>query len=300
MRELYECIPNFSEGRDNELIERIIEPFRRAKDVKLLDYSSDKDHNRLVVTVIGNKEGIKGSMLEAMEVAIKFIDMKKHTGEHPRMGAIDVVPVTPVRNASMEDAIILSRDIAETAAERFNLPVYLYEESALKEERKNLAYIRQGEFEGFAEKIKKEEWKPDFGPAILHPTAGATVIGARMPLIAFNINLETDNLNIAKSIARKIRYSGGGLRYCKALGIDLKEKGIVQVSINMTDYTHTSLYQAFEMVKFEVRRFGVNIAGSELIGLLPAQALFDVAEYYLQIDNFKAEQVMENRLLEEL
>ncbi len=300
MSKILECIPNFSEGRDWEKIEKIVEPFRKTEGVKLLDYSADKDHNRLVVTVIGKPSGLRAAVLEAMDVAIDVIDMHKHKGEHPRMGAVDVVPFTPVRNVTMEEAVELAREVAKEAAERFDLPIYLYEEAATKPERRDLANIRRGEFEGFAEKIKKPEWKPDFGPARLHPTAGATVVGARMPLVAFNINLDTDDLEIARAIARKVRHSGGGLRYCKAIGVALKERGIVQVSMNMTDYTKTSLYQSFEMVKFEAQRYGVNVVGSELIGLLPAQALFDVAEYYLRLENFSPQQVMENRLLEEL
>jgi len=297
---ILECIPNFSEGRDQAKIEKIVEPFRKTEGIKLLDYSADKDHNRLVVTMIGNVDSLKTVMIDAIGIAVDLIDMNVHKGEHPRLGAVDVVPFTPVRNVSMEEAVELAKELGQKVAERYNLPIYLYEEAASEEKRKNLAEIRRGEFEGFAEKIKKSEWKPDFGQAELHPTAGATVIGARMPLLAFNINLDTDNLEIANKIARKIRHSGGGLRYCKAIGIDLTEKGIVQVSMNMTDYTKTSLYQSYEMVKFEAKRYGVNLIGSELIGLLPSQALFDVAEYYLQLEDFKAEQIMENRLLEEL
>ncbi|MFW5873516.1 MAG: glutamate formimidoyltransferase [Bacillota bacterium] len=300
MTSILECIPNFSEGRDKEKIEKIVEPFRSTEGVKLLDYSADKDHNRLVVTLIGNPEGLKESMIAATGIAVDIIDMNQHQGEHPRMGAVDVVPFTPVRNVSMEEAVELSKELAADLADRYNLPIYLYEEAATTSERKNLAKIRKGEYEGFAEKIKEPMWEPDYGQAELHPTAGATVVGARMPLVAFNINLDTDDLDIANKIARKIRHSNGGLRYCKAIGIDMQERGIVQVSMNMTDYTRTALYQTFEMVKFEADRYGVNVIGSELIGLLPAQALFDVAEYYLKVENFSADQIMENRLLEDL
>lgn len=300
MAKILECIPNFSEGRDKEKIEKIVEPFRGTEGVKLLDYSADKDHNRLVVTLIGNPEGLKESVLEASGTAVDVIDMNQHQGEHPRMGAVDVVPFTPVKNVSMEEAVDLSKEVAAEMANRYGLPIYLYEEAAAAPERKNLAKIRKGEYEGFAEKIKEEKWKPDYGKAELHPTAGATVVGARMPLVAFNINLDTDDLSIANKIAKKIRHSSGGLRYCKAIGIDLQERGIVQVSMNMTDYTRTALYQTFEMVKFEADRYGVNVIGSELIGLLPAQALFDVVEYYLKVENFSADQIMENRLLEDL
>jgi len=299
MAKLFECIPNFSEGRDKEKIEKIVKPFKENKKVKLLDYSADKDHNRLVVTLLGGEKNLKSTVLKAMEVAIDVIDMNEHKGEHPRMGAVDVVPFTPVKNVEMEDAVKLANEVAIKAAEMFNLPIYLYEEAAKEDKRKNLAVIRKGEYEGFKEKIKQDEWKPDYGPQKLHPTAGATVIGARMPLVAFNINLDTDNIEIANKIARKVRHSGGGLIFVKAIGIDLTERGITQVSMNMTDYTKTSLYQSFEMVKYEAKRFGVNVIGSELIGLLPAKALFDVAEYYLGLEAFKDDQVMENRLLED-
>lgn len=300
MAELFECIPNFSEGRDQEKIEKIVEPFKKTKGVKLLDYSADKDHNRLVVTLLGSADVLKKSVHEAIGKAVELIDMNEHKGEHPRMGAVDVVPFTPVKNVEMEDAVRLANEVAQKAAEAYDLPIYLYEEAATTDERKNLADIRRGEYEGFSEKIQKPEWKPDFGPQKLHPTAGATVVGARMPLVAFNVNLDTENLEIANKIARKVRHSSGGLRFVKAIGIDLSEKNIVQVSMNMTDYTKTSLYQAFEMIKFEAKRYGVNIIGSELIGLLPAQALFDVAEYYLGLEDFEGEQIMENRLLEDI
>lgn len=300
MAKILECIPNFSEGRDQEKIEKIVEPFRQTAGVKLLDYSADKDHNRLVVTMIGSPGGLKKAVLDSMEIAVDLIDMNQHQGEHPRMGAIDVVPFTPVRNVEMEEAVELAGEVASTAAEELALPIYLYEEAATTPERENLATIRKGEYEGFAEKIKQPQWEPDYGPAKLHPSAGASVVGARMPLVAFNVNLDTDNLEIASIIARKVRHSGGGLRFCKAIGIDLQERGIVQVSMNMTDYTRTALYQSYEMIKFEAERYGVNIIGSELIGLLPAQALFDAAEYYLKLEDFSANQIMENRLLEDL
>jgi glutamate formiminotransferase len=250
--------------------------------------------------LLGSADELKKSVHEAIGKAVELIDMNEHKGEHPRMGAVDVVPFTPVKNVKMEDAVKLANEVAQKAAEAFDLPIYLYEEAATTDDRKNLADIRRGEYEGFSEKIQKPEWKPDFGPQKLHPTAGATVVGARMPLVAFNVNLDTENLEIANKIARKVRHSSGGLRFVKAIGIDLSEKNIVQVSMNMTDYTKTSLYQAFEMIKFEAKRYGVNIIGSELIGLLPAQALFDVAEYYLGLEDFEGEQIMENRLLEDI
>lgn len=294
---ILECVPNFSEGRDKETIERIVDSFRNREGVKILDYSADKDHNRLVVTLIGEPGGLKTALLDAMDVAIQSIDMTKHKGEHPRMGAVDVVPFIPVRNISIEGAKDLAKVVAKEAAGRFELPIYMYEDSAATPDRQNLANIRRGQFEGFFEKINQPEWKPDYGPHKVHKTAGVTAIGARMPLVAFNVNLATVEIEIAKAIAKKIRNSGGGLRYCKAIGVDLQEKGMVQVSMNMTDYTKTSLYQSFEMIKMEAKRYGVNIAGSELVGILPMQALTDVAAYYLGLRDFAGEQILENRLL---
>ncbi len=294
---ILECVPNFSEGKDSEVIEKIVEPFMRADGVKLLDYSADRDHNRLVVTLIGEPEALKGSLLDAMETAVREIDMNRHRGEHPRMGAVDVIPFIPVRNVTMEEAVDLSHRLAREAADKFNLPVYLYENAATSAGRQNLADIRRGQFEGFFEKIKLPEWNPDYGPQEMHKTAGVTAIGARMPLVAFNVNLNTDRLEIAKAIARRVRNSGGGLRYCKAIGVVLRERGMVQVSMNMTDFTKTSLYQSFEMIKMEARRYGITVAGSELVGTLPMQALTDAAAYYLGLENFCQEQILENRLL---
>ncbi len=300
MNKIMECVPNFSEGRDQDKIDRIVNPLRQAEDVLVLDTAPDEDHNRLVVTMIGTPAALKDAMLEAMEAAIEVIDMEEHEGGHPRLGAVDVVPFTPVRNVEMEECVRTSQELAEAAADRFNLPIYLYEEAATTPARENLADIRRGEYEGFKEKIKKPEWEPDYGPQKLHETAGAAVVGARMPLVAFNVNLATNDVEIAQEIARNVRHSNGGLRFCKAIGLNLEDRDMVQVSMNMTDYTRTSLYQSFEMIKFEAERYGVEIAGSELIGLLPAQALFDVADYYLGLEDFSPDQIMENRLLEEL
>ena len=300
MKKLVETVPNFSEGRDQEKIDAIVKPFKEIEDVKLLDASADKDHNRLVVTAIGTPEAVEKAIYDSTKIAIAEIDMEKHEGEHPRMGAVDVIPFTPVKNIEMEETKELADRVAKKLSDDFNLPIFMYEESASNEKRRNLAKIRKGQYEGMKEKIKEPEWQPDYGPAEIHSSAGVTAVGARMPLVAFNINLDTNNKEIADKIARKIRHSGGGLRYCKAIGIDLKDKGIAQVSMNMTNYKGTSLYQVMEMVKFEAERFGVNIIGSELIGLLPSEALFDVAEYYLKLDDFDLNQVIENRLLEDL
>lgn len=293
-----ECVPNFSEGRDLQKIDKIVAPFRARQGVKLLDYSNDEDHNRLVVTVVGEPEPLRDAVLEAIGVAVELIDLNHHQGQHPRMGAVDVVPFIPIRGVTMEEAIALSKEVGEEAARRYGLPVFLYEKSASAPHRENLAAIRKGEFEGMAEKITQPEWHPDFGPAERHATAGTVAIGARMPLVAYNINLNTPSLEIAHDIAKKIRFIGGGLRYCKAMGVELKDRGITQVSINMTDYTRTALYRAFELVRIEARRYGVSIVGSEIIGLVPMEALIDTASYYLGLENFSLQQVLEARIME--
>jgi len=298
MKKIIECVPNFSEGRDLDKIEKIVKSFQGKDGVKLLDYQNDEDHNRLVVTVVGKPDALKTALYEAFRSALDVIDMRRHKGQHPRMGAVDVVPFVPIKNVSMAEAVDLSIQIAKHVSETFNLPVFLYEASATRPERRNLANIRKGQFEGMADKIKKPAWKPDFGPEKIHPTAGVTAIGARMPLVAFNVNLDTDNLAIANDIAEKVRHISGGLRYCKGIGVKLEERGMVQVSMNMTDYTKTALYRSFELIKMEAGRYGVNVVGSEVIGLLPMAALIDTAVYYMGIENFSMEQVLEARIME--
>ena len=295
---IMECVPNFSEGRDLGKIEKIIEPFRARQGVKLLDYSNDEDHNRLAVTVVGEPEALKAALLEAVGQAVALIDLTCHTGQHPRMGAVDVVPFIPIKGCTMEEAVGLSKEVGEQISALYNVPVFLYEKSASAPYRENLAAVRKGEFEGMADKIKLPEWQPDFGPAERHPTAGTVAVGARMPLVAYNVNLGTANLEIASDIAKKIRFIGGGLRYCKAMGVELKERGITQVSINMTDYTRTALYRAFELVKVEARRYGVPVVGSEIIGLVPMEALIDTTSFYLGLENFSMNQVLEARIME--
>ncbi len=247
---------------------------------------------------MGEPDHLKIALIEAMGSAIEVIDMRKHKGQHPRMGAIDVIPFIPVKNVSMTEAVDFSIKVAEEVSEKYNLPVFLYEESAIRPERRNLADIRKGQFEAMADKIIQPEWKPDFGPQEIHPTAGVTAVGARMPLVAFNVNLDTNNLTIANDIAKKVRYISGGLPYCKGIGVELKERGIVQVSMNMTDYTKTALYRSFELIKIEAKKYGVNIVGSEIIGLVPMEALIDTAVYYLAVENFSMEQVLEARIME--
>lgn len=298
MKQLIQCIPNFSEGRNLEKIETIVNSFRGKQGVKLLAYQSDSDHNRTVVTVVGEPDPLKTALMEALGSAIDGIDMRMHKGQHPRMGAVDVIPFIPVKKISMKEAVDISRKVAEEISEKYNLPVFLYEESAGRPERRNLSDIRKGQFEAMADKIKQPEWRPDFGPAKIHPTAGVTAVGARMPLVAFNVNLHTDRLAIANDIAKKVRHSSGGLRYCKAMGVALKEKNMVQVSMNMTDYTKTALYRSFELIKTEAARYGVTVAGSEIVGLVPMEALIDTAVYYLGMENFSMEQVLETRIME--
>ncbi len=297
-KKIIECVPNFSEGRDAKVMEEIVKPFRTREGIKLLDYQSDRDHNRMVVTVVGEPGPLKEAVVAAVGKAVELIDLRKHEGQHPRMGAVDVVPFIPIRNVEMAEAIALSKEVAARVSEAYSLPVFLYEESATAPHRKNLAAIRKGQFEGMAEKMTFSEWRPDFGPVTIHPSAGATAIGARMPLVAFNVNLDTANLDIAEDIARKVRYITGGLRYCKAIGVELKDRGIVQVSMNMTDFTKTALYRSFELVKMEARQYGVNVVGSEIIGLVPLAALVDCAVYYLGVENFSPDQVLESRLME--
>lgn len=297
MNKIIECVPNFSEGRDLKKLEQILDCFRGREGVKLLDYTSDKDHNRSVVTVIGEPEPLRDAMVDAIGKAVKLIDMTKHQGQHPRMGCVDVVPFIPIRNTSLEEADRVAKETAALAAEKFGQPFFLYEKSASAPHRENLADVRRGQFEGMAEKmLDQDKWKPDFGPSTIHPTGGVTAIGARMPLIAYNINLDTDNLAIADKIAKAIRHISGGFRYCKALGVMLEDRNIAQVSINLTDYTKTPVYRVFETVKMEAKRYGVNILGSEVVGLIPQQALVDCAEYYLQLEDFRGDQVLESRL----
>lgn len=298
MDKIIECVPNFSEGRDPDTVEKIVDAFRGGQQVKLLDYQLDQDHNRSVVTVVGQPDALKKAVVQAVAAAVERIDMRKHQGQHPRMGAVDVVPFIPVKNVTMDEAVAFSRQVAEELAQNFQLPVFLYEASAANPQRQNLAAIRKGQFEAMAEKLKDPEWKPDFGPARVHPSAGVTAVGARMPLVAYNVNLDTDKLEIADAIAKKVRHVSGGLRYCKALGIELKDRGLVQVSINMTDYTRTALYRVFELIRIEARRYGVNVVGSEIVGLVPMGALIDAAAFYLGLEEFSMDQVLEYRIYE--
>ncbi|MDD4088732.1 MAG: glutamate formimidoyltransferase [Tissierellia bacterium] len=298
MRKLMECVPNFSEGRDQAIIEQIIDEARNIEGITILDYAPDMDHNRTVLTMIGSPKQIKEAAINTANKAAELIDMSKHQGAHPRMGATDVIPFTPVSNVSIEECKEVALEVAAEIGS-WGIPVYLYEDSATRPERQNLAAIRKGQYEGFFEKIKGEEWKPDFGPQEMNVKSGGTVVGARVPLVAFNVNLDTPDVEIADKIAKTVRHIGGGLRYVKAIGLKLEERNQTQVSMNLANYEKTAVYQAFEMVKMEAKRYGVNVVGSEVIGTVPMKSLLDAAEYYLQIEGFTIDQILEKRLLDE-
>jgi glutamate formiminotransferase len=267
--------------------------------VRLLDVSSDASHNRSVLTFVGDAPAVRAGVSALFRAALERIDLRRHKGEHPRMGAVDVVPFIPIRGSSVEECVALSREAGAAIAKDFGVPVYLYEDSASSELRRNLAEIRKGQFEGFADKMKDPRWAPDFGPAEPHPSAGVVAVGARAFLIAYNINLATKDLAIADRIAKAIRHLSGGFRFVKAMGVELADRGIVQVSINMTNFKKTPLHRVFECVRSEAERHGVAIVGSEIVGLSPAEALYAAAEHYLRLEGFSAEQVLETKLLGE-
>jgi len=271
---------------------------RAITGVRLLDASSDPSHNRSVFTLAGDAAGVEAAVLALFERAVAEIDLRTHKGEHPRLGAVDVVPFVPIEGVTMADCVALAKKVGASVAERFGVPVYLYEEASTNPARKNLEDIRRGEFEGLATKMRTAAWMPDFGPSTPHPTAGASVVGARMALVAYNINLATNRLDVAKKIASAIRQSSGGYRFVKAAGFMLDDRGIVQVSMNLTNYEKTPIFRVFETVKREAERHGVTVLESEIVGLIPSAALLSAAEYYLQIERFKPGQVLENRLRE--
>jgi len=293
---IIESIPNVSEGRRPEVVEAIASAIRAVPGVRLLDYSSDASHNRSVFTLAGDAAPLKAAILAMYEQALAQIDLRTHQGEHPRLGAVDVVPFVPIEGVTMAQCVELARDVAGEVASRFGVPIYLYEDASNDPARKNLEDIRRGEFEGLAAKMASKGWAPDFGPSAPHASAGASVVGARMPLIAYNINLNTDRLDVAKKIAAAIRHSSGGYRFVKAAGFELKDRGIVQVSMNLTNYEKTPIFRVFETVRREAARYGVSILESEIVGLVPAAALNATAEFYLQIAGFKPDQVLENKL----
>ena len=298
MNTLIECIPNVSEGRRDDVVAALREA-ARAPGVVLLDSTSDRDHNRSVFTFLGEGDALVAAMAQMVGAALERIDLREHKGAHPRVGAVDVIPFVPIRGATSADCVVLAKRLGQLLADRYQLPVFLYEDAASSPARSNLATIRQGEFEGLGQKMKDAAWAPDFGPGAPHPSGGATVVGARAPLIAYNVNLGTADLSVADRIAKAIRHMSGGFRYVKAMGVELVERGQVQVSINMTNFRKTPLHRVFECVKSEAERHGVPIVGSEIVGLTPADALFAAAEHYLRLEKFTPDQVLETKLLEE-
>ena len=298
MAKIIECVPNFSEGQNEAVINGLVSVAKSVGGATLLDHSSDASHNRSVFTLVGDEEGIQEVAFQLVKYASENIDMTKHHGEHPRMGATDVVPFIPIKDSSVEECVEISKKVAKRINDELQIPIFLYEDSAAVPGRKNLARVRKGQFEGMTEKLLEEEWAPDFGERKIHPTAGITAVGARMPLVAFNVNLDTDDITIANKIAKIIRASGGGFKYAKGIGVMLEDRNIAQVSMNMVNFEGTPLYRTFETIRFEAKRYGVNIIGSEIIGLTPAKALIDCAEYYLQVEDFDYnKQVLENHLL---
>ncbi len=298
MAKIVECVPNISEGRRPEVVEAVVNEVRAIPGVVLLDYSSDASHNRSVITFFGEPARVADAAVAVARKAAELIDLTQHQGAHPRMGAVDVVPFIPIKEMTVDECVELSRAVGRRIFDEAGMPVFLYEDSATAPHRVNLAKIRKGEFEGMAEKVQQPEWEPDFGGRQIHPTAGVCAVGARMPLVAFNINLNTSDVSIADKIARILRRSSGGLDCVKAMGVLLEDRNIAQVSINMTNFHKTPLYRVVEYTRAEAARWGVQVIGTEVIGLVPMQALVDSAEYYMQIESFDFEkQVLENHLL---
>ncbi|HML32765.1 glutamate formimidoyltransferase [Sporomusa sphaeroides] len=296
MSKLVECVPNFSEGRRPEVIATIVEEVKKVAGVSLLNVNSDASHNRTVVTFVGEPQAAKLAAFKACAKAAELIDMEQHQGEHPRVGATDVIPFIPVSEVTMEECVELANELGREIAEKLDIPVYLYEAAAKLPARVKLPDVRKGEYEGLKTAITSPERQPDYGPARMHPTAGATVVGARQFLIAYNINLSTSDVNIAKKIAGSIREAKGGYKYCRAMGVMIEDRNMAQVTINMVDYTGTPLHRVFETVKSEVARYGVSVIGSEVVGMIPLQALIDTADFYLRFEGFERKQVLEENI----
>lgn len=297
MPRLIECVPNFSEGRDAAKIDALVAAMQSVEGVYVLDRESDADHNRCVITLAGEPEPVAEAALRGVGKALELIDLTKHSGAHPRLGATDVVPFIPVDGVSIEDCVALAKKTGAEIWNRYKIPVYFYEAAAARPERVNLENVRKGQFEGVREEVlTNPQRSPDIGEARLHPTAGAVIVGARKFLIAYNINLNTPDVSVANKIAKAIRFSSGGFRYVKSMGVDLKARKVAQVSINMTDYEQTPLHRVFEMVRSEAARYGASIIGSEIVGLVPKRAIEMTADFYLKFENFSPAQVFENRL----
>ncbi|MFH1079241.1 MAG: glutamate formimidoyltransferase [Pseudomonadota bacterium] len=291
---LLECVPNFSEGRDRKKGQALMDSAAAVKGIKLLDFSMDKDHHRSVLTFIGTPDAVKDACLAACRKALEIIDMRKHTGAHPRIGAVDVVPFVPLGNADMSDAVRIAHDFGREFSEQFQVPVYFYAEAALAPSRRELSQIRKGGYEALKKRLKDPVWHPDAGPGLFNARAGATAVGARIPLIAFNINLKSDNLPLAQDIARRIRQSSGGLSHVKAIGIWLESRHLAQVSMNLTDYRVTSPRTVFDRVREEADRRNTDILETELIGLIPGAALTDVTADYLKLKEFSDQRILES------
>jgi glutamate formiminotransferase len=298
VNKIVECVPNFSCAKDTQAVEAIVQVVRESPGVKLLDYAPDNDHNRTVVTFIGDPEHVAETAFRLAKKAAEVIDMSQHKGGHPRMGAMDVCPFIPVRNVTMAECVQLSRTVGQRIGEELWIPVYLYENAASAPHRRNLADVRKGEYEGYFEKIKDPQWTPDFGPKAMNARSGCSVVGARFFLIAYNVNLATDRMDIGQAIAKKIRFLNGGLRFVKAMAVKLEERNQVQISMNLVNYDKTAIYQAFEMIVMEARRYGVTVVGSEIVGLVPLAALIGSLDYYLQLEHFSMDQVLEHKLSE--
>ena len=299
MNRLVECVPNFSEGRNAETIEALLNAVRSVAGVVLLDRQSDADHNRTVVTFVGAPDAVAEAALFAAREALVRIDMTTHRGEHPRVGATDVIPIVPIRGVSMDTCVQIARQVGRQLADELRIPVFLYEHAASAPFRRRIEDIRREGMEGLAERMRLDpKWAPDFGDAKLHRTAGVTIVGARSPLIAYNVNLASQDLNIAKVIAQTVRESNGGLRSVKAVGISLKSRGMVQVSMNLTNYEETPVYVAFEAVKSEALKRGIEVHSSEVIGLIPEGAVAQVAGHFLQLEKFQTDQVLEARMIQ--
>jgi glutamate formiminotransferase / 5-formyltetrahydrofolate cyclo-ligase len=294
---MFECVPNVSEGRDETVIAALEEAIASTPDVHLLNRHSDPDHNRSVFTYVSESAGaIRAATLALFELAVREVDLRRHSGAHPRSGAVDVVPFVPLEGSTMEQCIAIAEATAAEVARRFAIPVYLYEHAARQADRRDLPVIRSGGFENFPVKIADPRWVPDFGPAAVHESAGVAIIGARVPLIAFNVQLGTNRLDVAQAVARAVRGLSGGLRFVRALPIELKTRGLVQVSMNLLDYRKTPMLRAFELVQREAERFGVAVISSEIVGLVPAEALYQVAEWQLRVSGFNKQVVLEERI----
>ncbi|MCG8512756.1 MAG: glutamate formimidoyltransferase [Halanaerobiales bacterium] len=295
---IVEAVPNISEGRNTTTIKQVADAVRSVEGVRLLDVNSDRDHNRTVYTLIGELARVEEASFRLFEQSLQLINMEEQSGAHPRIGAVDVMPFVPVQGVEMEECVAAAQRLGERLAEAFELPIYLYGEAAQLPERKNLAYIRKGQYEVLKTEINLPARRPDLGPTRMHQTAGASIIGARMPLIAFNVNLNTNRKGIADQIARAVRESSGGFKNVKAMGVYLEDRDLVQVSMNLENYLSTPIYRVFNCIKEEAKHYGVSVLESEIVGLLPQQALLDVANYYLRVAQFETRQVMENHLYE--